>query len=77
MVRFEILNKGENMISIRLEAFKLLSQRSVSVKIKMIAEKTGLPVDWLKSFAVNGSTMDSSSDRVQALYEYLSGKSLI
>lgn len=54
---------------------KLLANRPRSVRYIDIENATGIPVGWLKSLS-RGATKDPSCARIEALYEFLSGKSL-
>lgn len=56
------------------ETLRLLRERSES--LPEIHSATGLPFYWLRKFAGN-EIRDPSVNRVQALYEYLSGRELL
>jgi len=62
--------------SLQKTTFELLRNRPASMKLSDVAEATGLPLTWIKSFNLQGDRKGSSSDKVQTLYEHLSGKSL-
>lgn len=65
-------NKNITLVEVTRE---LLTNRPITKTYNVIAEDTGLTFGWIQSFqlAVNE---DYSSNRVQTLYEYLSGKKL-
>ena len=52
------------------ETLKLLQ----NTNLKKIHEETGLPYDWLRKLT---STENPSVNRVQRLYEHLTGKTLL
>lgn len=58
------------------ETLKLLSNRSSVLTLPAISAETKIPLAWLKLFAANG-IKDPSVNRVQALYEYLTGRKLV
>ena len=62
--------------SLRSKAFELLKTRPANMKLSDIAEGSGLPLTWVKSFHLKGGEKNSSADKIQTLYEYLSGKQL-
>jgi len=53
-----------------------LINRTASLKQKAIAEKTGLPLTWVKSFHLKGYHNSSSIDKVESLYNFLTGSNL-
>lgn len=73
------------MILKRTKAFKrgklhartleLLKARARTVTLKSISEETGLEEFWLSKFQ-NETINDPSVNRIETLYEHLSGKSL-
>lgn len=64
------------MDSVRLRevTLALWSDRSVKLTAKLVSQATGIPKDWLDHIRVYRSL---DVDRVQTLYEYLSGRKLI
>jgi predicted GIY-YIG superfamily endonuclease len=54
----------------------LLHNRCNKTTFDEISKVTGLPLPWIKTFSV-GKCPDPGVNRVQALYEYLSGKALV
>ena len=62
--------------NLRISTFKLLRNRPAHIKLADVAKDSGLPLSWIKSFHINGDRKNSSSDKVQTLYEHLSGKKL-
>jgi hypothetical protein len=62
--------------NLRVITVALLKNRSPQITLKDISEKTTLPFAWLKSFQARGNELDSRSDRVVTLYEFLTQKKL-
>lgn len=54
---------------------KLLNERPRKLLLANISFETGLTVPWLKKFAI-GEIENPSVNRIQKLYEFLTGKSL-
>ena len=61
---------------LRLKTLELLINRHRSLTFPVLALKTGLPEEWLKSFRSRGAEKDAGSDRVVKLYEFLSETTL-
>lgn len=53
----------------------LLKQRPRTMTYTAIADATGLDVGWIKAFAA-GRHKDGMCDRIQTLWEYLTGTKL-
>ena len=64
-----------NEPKLRAKVLELLDNRPRTVTLKDIAEGSGLPEAWLKTFAA-GKIADPSVNRVETLYTYLTGKPL-
>ena len=62
---------------VRLKTYQLLRNRPATLKLKDIAEATGLSLPWIKMFHRKGDQNSSSGDKIETLYEHLSGKSLL
>jgi hypothetical protein len=60
---------------LRDKVLTLLEERPRSLTLKDVAEGSGLPEAWLKSFA-SRKINDPSVNRVETLYTYLTGKPL-
>lgn len=60
---------------LRDKVLELLRERPRSMTYKKIAEDTDIPEGWLKVFA-GGNIDDPSVNRVETLYNYLSGQPL-
>jgi hypothetical protein len=60
---------------LRDKTLGLVKNRPVHLTLKQISEETKLPVGWLKVFA-QGKIDDPSCNRVETLYEFLSGEQL-
>lgn len=56
---------------------KLLRDRPASKTLKDVADESGLTESWIKSFHLRGDQYSASVDKVSALYEHLSGKTLV
>ena len=54
---------------------KLIIERDPEVTLLKIYTDLGIPPGWIQKFA-RGQVSDPSVNRVQALWEYLSGKKL-
>lgn len=54
---------------------ELLKEETKTRSLIEIHKETGLPFYWLRKVA-NGETRDPSVNRIQTLYEHLSGKKL-
>lgn len=54
---------------------ELMKERPRHLTIAVISSKTGLTVGWLQSFSATGEK-DPGANRVQTLYEFLTGKQL-
>lgn len=63
--------------SARSLTFDLLKHRPASITLKQVAEKSGLPESWVKSFHLRGNKCSASVDKVEKLYKYLSGKTFV
>lgn len=63
--------------SLLLTTIELWGNRPRTHTIEYVAQQTGLPETWIRDFSANGSLRDSSVNRVQILYEFLSGRSLL
>ena len=63
--------------SLRIKTFRLLRDRPASTTLKDIATASGLTESWVKNFHWRGANHSASVDKVEILYEYLTGKSLI
>lgn len=63
--------------SLRLKTFELLKNRPASVTLAEVAERANLPITWVRSFHLKGNKNGANVDKVQALYQYLTGKSLL
>ena len=63
--------------SARLTTFKLLRDRPASIKLKDVAEGSGLPLSWINLFNVKGDKCSSSIDKVEQLYRYFTGKGFV
>lgn len=60
---------------LRDKVLELLASRPRNTTYKDVAEATGLPEPWLKKFAAN-EIKDPSVNRVETLYNYLTGTPL-
>lgn len=60
---------------LRDRTLDLVRNRPVHLTLKKISEDTGLPLGWLKMFA-QAKIDDPSCNRVETLYEHLSGTTL-
>jgi hypothetical protein len=60
---------------LRDKVLDLVRNRPVHLTLKKISEDTKLPVGWLKVFA-QGAIEAPSCNRVETLYEYLTGTTL-
>lgn len=61
--------------TLRDETLRLLADRPARITFKRISKDTGLPESWLSMFG-NGSINDPSVNRIETLYEYLTGRSI-
>ena len=66
---------GRPRSKLYVRTLELLRDRPASKKLAVVAQDTGLPREWLISILVRPHT-SPSVDRIEVLYEYLSGKSL-
>ena len=64
-------------VTLRLKTFKLLRNRPATIKLKDVADKSGLPLSWVKYFHLKGDRNSASVDKVETLYEHLTGTSLM
>lgn len=65
------------MITTKLRdaTLEAVRNRPVHLTLKKISDETGLPVGWLKVFSQD-KVPDPSANRVETLYEYLTGERL-
>lgn len=61
--------------TLRDRTLSLLQDRPARVSLKLISEETGLPESWLSMFG-QGNIDDPSVNRIETLYEYLSGQAI-
>jgi hypothetical protein len=61
--------------TLRERTYDLLRTRSFQTSVGKICRETGLSRGFVEDFS-RGRTKDPSADRVQVLYEYLSGRQL-
>lgn len=54
----------------------LLRSRPRTLTYDKIAVDTGIDIHWIKSFGTRAGPRDSLCDRVQTLWEYLTGRKL-
>ncbi|MCK5611124.1 GIY-YIG nuclease family protein [Candidatus Pacearchaeota archaeon] len=74
----EILSKLKiKPSSLRMKTFNLLKTRPAGVRLLDISDESGLPLSWIKCFHLRGDRNSASVDKVQTLYEYLTGTSLM
>lgn len=73
--KHELQKQGVTTL-LRDTTLKLLQNRSSQINLKEISEKSSLPLFWLKSF-YTGKCADPGVNRVQALYEYITGEKLV
>lgn len=66
------LDKPKLKTKLRDKTLELLQNRSIQQTFQKIEEDTGLRVDWLSKLS-QGQIPDPSSNRIETLYEYLSG----
>lgn len=66
----------EHELSLMSKTRQLLKDRGTDVTFLIIYDKLGIPPGWTQKFLA-GSIPNPSCNRVQALYEYLSGKKLV
>lgn len=62
--------------SLRDNTYKLLKNRNIQITLEKISNDTSLSVSWLEMFSRNGGIKDPSVNKVQTLYEYLTGSKL-
>ena len=53
----------------------LLHSRPTPMTIKLIADETGINIDWIRKFS-SGKISDPSVNTVEHLYEFLTGREL-
>lgn len=61
--------------TLRDATLNLVTNRPAHLKLKQIADDTGVPEGWLKIFA-QGRIEDPSVNRIETIYNYLSDKTL-
>lgn len=66
---------SESPMSLMLETLKLLKERGPEQTLPNIASETGIPFYWLRKFHY-GEIKDPGVNRIQKLYEFLSGRPL-
>ncbi len=66
----------EHEMSLMRMTRQLLKDRGADVTFLIIYDKLGIPPGWTQKFLAGGIP-NPSCNRVQALYEYLSGKKLV
>lgn len=67
-----------SVLNLRLKTHELLRNRPATVTLLAVATGSGLTLDWVKKFHSRGSiAVDTSVDKVQTLYEYLTKTTLI
>lgn len=71
-----IKNK-EKVKSARLVTFELLRNRPACMTLNDVAIESGLPLSWLKSFHIRGNKFSASIDKVEKLYQHLTGKTFV
>lgn len=59
---------------LRDTTLKLLKERSIQITLEKICNDTGLNLSWLELFSGKTGIKDPSVNKIQTLYEYLSGK---
>ena len=59
-------------MTLREATLKMLKNRPERIKLLNIANETGLSFYWIQSFLKKGHETDSGSDKIVALYNYLS-----
>jgi len=64
-------------VTLRLKTFNLLKNRPDNIRLKDISDASGLPLSWIKCFHLKGDKNSASVDKVEKLYEYLTGNSLL
>ena len=67
------MNRTQLLTSWRDEARNLLENRHRKVTYQKISDDTGLPVSWLKHFAM-GILEDPGVNRIETLTEYLNAR---
>lgn len=70
-----IENKSPAML-LTEQTRKLLKNRPVTQTFKVISGQTGLSIGWLQHF-MSSPDRDPGADKVQTLYEFLSGRPLL
>ncbi len=67
----------DEKVTLRQKTFHLLRNRPATIKLKDIAEASDLPLSWIKCFHLRGNKNSASVDKVEKLYEHLTGTSLL
>jgi hypothetical protein len=61
--------------SLRRKTLELVQNRPARIKLKTIADDLGLPMAWLSAFS-RGELEAPNVDRVQLIWEYMTGREL-